>query len=237
MGHSLFPALTGVSGESWPCAAEEHSQGAAPLICLPVMEGNPPGSPSCWCPALNICMPSALLKTSPTLQLLGMGQAVLLPLSGAGLGLSQVGICSEWGLCSCCPLSLAHPSAVLRGGGAAAPKVTAAISNAAVCPDLVFQGCHALEGLLLECQLAGISGVKPPGVLGCCAAVCLSLCCRCPVLQALSPPGQSVWPVLLQGKQAAFLGHGSHNVLPSKGQAPFQQRDGELVKHQSLHPN
>lgn len=44
----------------------------------------------------------------------------------------------------------AHPSSVHGDGGVAGPKVTPAISNAAVCPALVFQGCHALELVVAE---------------------------------------------------------------------------------------
>lgn len=32
-------------------------------------------------------------------------------------------------------------------------------------------------------------------------------------------------------------GHGLHTALSSKVQAPFQQRDGEPVRHQTLYPN
>lgn len=92
-------------------------------------------------------------------------------------------------------------------------------------------------------QVVGISGGKHPGIWGW-DILGLQWCLGPePVLQMSCPadPGQSVCPVLLQGKQAAFPGaqggHGSHNVLSSKVQAPFQQRDGEPVKRQSLHPN
>lgn len=52
------------------------------------------------------------------------------------------------------------------------------------------------------------------------------------------PPGAECMSCPAAEQTGSFAGssgrHSSHSVLSSKVQAPFQQRDGELVKHQSL---
>lgn len=95
---------------------------------------------------------------------LGMSQAVLNILSEAVLGLSQAGdlqwmrvllLLSGWGFSPFQSCGSCTSSSVEGDGGVLGPRVTPAISNAALCPDLVFQGRHALERVVAEMSASG----------------------------------------------------------------------------------